>query len=163
MMRAMAIAAAVVAGAWAADGGASAGKAGPAKSACCASACDTCCGLFCPLCCDGSCPDCCDACGTSPTAFTADEKPAAKEVKLTGTLVCGKCSLKEDKACTNVLQVKEGGKTVNYRIVDKGAGETYHEGVCGDGKVENVKVTGTVSEKDGKKMVKASKVELPKK
>jgi hypothetical protein len=95
----------------------------------------------------------------------ADEKPAAKdkETKLTGTLVCGKCSLKEDKTCTNVLQVKEGDKTVNYRIVDKGAGEEYHEGVCGDGKIEKVTVIGTVSEKDGKKMVKASKVELPKK
>ena len=93
----------------------------------------------------------------------ADEKPAGKETKLTGTLVCGKCSLKEDKTCTNVLQVKEGTKTVNYRIVDKGAGEEYHEGVCGDGKIEKVTVIGTVSEKDGKKMVKATKVELPKK
>ena len=34
----------------------------------------------------------------------------AKEVTLTGTLVCGKCKLKEAKKCTNVLQVKEGGR-----------------------------------------------------
>src|SRR5262245_6619621 len=102
--------------------------------------------------------------GLSGSGFApADEKAATKETKLTGTLGCGKCGLKEDKACTNVLQVKEGDKTVNYRLVDKGAGEEYHEGVCGDGKVEKVTVIGTVSEKDGKKMVKATKVELPKK
>ena len=86
-----------------------------------------------------------------------------KEVKLTGTLMCGKCGLKITPKCSNVLQVKEGDKTVNYRLVDKGAGEEYHEGVCGDGKVEKVTVTGTVAEKDGKKTIKASKVELPKK
>ena len=50
---------------------------------------------------------------------SAEDKPAAKEVKLTGTLVCGKCGLKEAKTCTNVLQVKEDGKTVNYWLVDK--------------------------------------------
>jgi len=86
-----------------------------------------------------------------------------KEVKLTGTLMCGKCSLKMTPKCSNALQVKDGDKVVTYILDDKGNGETYHEGVCGDGKIEGVVVTGTVTEKDGKKMVKASKVELPKK
>src|SRR5207237_353390 len=84
------------------------------------------------------------------------------EGKLTGSLMCGKCSLKNTPKCSNVLQVKEGDKLVNYIIDDKGNGEDYHEPVCGDGKVEGVTVTGTVSEKDGKKYVKASKVNLPK-
>jgi hypothetical protein len=87
----------------------------------------------------------------------------AKEMKLTGTLMCGKCSLKATPKCSNALQVKEGDKEVNYFIDDKGAAESYHDGVCGDGKIEGVTVTGTVSEKDGKKWIKASKVELPKK
>ena len=91
---------------------------------------------------------------------TAEDK---KEVKLTGTLVCGKCSLKETPKCSNVLQVKEGDKLVNYVIDDKGNAEDYHEGVCGGDKIENVTVTGTVTEKDGKKYVKATKVDLPKK
>ena len=91
---------------------------------------------------------------------TADDK---KEVKLTGSLVCGKCQLKQTPKCSNVLQVKEGDKVVNYRLADKGNGETYHEGVCGGDKVENVTVTGTVTEKDGKKTVVPTKVELPKK
>ena len=86
-----------------------------------------------------------------------------KEVKLTGTLMCGKCSLKLTPKCSNVLQVKEGGKLVNYILDDKGNGEGYHEPVCGDGKVEGVTVVGTVSERDGKKYVKPTKVDLPKK
>jgi hypothetical protein len=82
-----------------------------------------------------------------------------KTVKLTGTLVCGKCQLKTTPKCSNVLQVKEGDKLVNYFLDDAGTKEPYHEGVCGGDKVENVTVTGVVTEKDGKKMVKPSKVE----
>ena len=96
-------------------------------------------------------------------AARAEEKPAAKEVKLTGTLVCGKCNLKITTKCSNALQVKEGDKTVNYFLDDKGAAEPYHEEVCGDGKIEGVNVAGTVSEKDGQKWVKVTKFELPKK
>ena len=91
----------------------------------------------------------------------ADDKPGEKETKLTGTLVCAKCKLKAEgvKKCTNALQVKEGEKTVTYLLEDKGNGETYHEDVCGGGEKANVSVTGKVSEKDGKKWVKPSKVE----
>ena len=99
------------------------------------------------------------ALGTAWTA-AADDK---KETKLTGTLVCGKCSLKVTPKCSNVLQVKEDDKLVNYILDDKGNGEDYHDGVCGDGKIAGVTVVGTVSEKDGKKYVKATKVDLPKK
>ena len=90
---------------------------------------------------------------------SADDK---KEVKLTGALVCGKCSLKATPKCSNVLQVKEGDKVVNYFLDDKGNAESYHEGVCGGEKVEGVTVTGTVTEKDGKKYIKPTKVETKK-
>jgi hypothetical protein len=93
-------------------------------------------------------------------AARADDK---KEVKVTGSLVCGKCNLKETAKCSNVLQVKEKDKAVNYYLDDKGNGESYHEGVCGGDKVENVTVTGKLTEKDGKKWVTPTKVELPKK
>ena len=53
-------------------------------------------------------------------AVSAEDK---KEVKLTGTMVCGKCALKETAKCVNVLQVKEGDKVVNYYLEDKGNGE----------------------------------------
>lgn len=105
--------------------------------------------------------------GTSGATLPAgglanDNKEPTKEVKLTGTLVCGKCSLKVTAKCSNVLQVKEGDKTANYFLDDKGNAEAYHEGVCGGDKVEGVTVTGTVTEKDGKKWVKATKVETKK-
>ena len=96
-------------------------------------------------------------------AYNPAARAEDKEVKVTGTLVCGKCQLKETAKCSNVLQVKEKDKTVNYYLTDKGTGESYHEGVCGGDKVENVTVTGTVTEKDGKKTIKPTKVELPKK
>jgi len=95
----------------------------------------------------------------STGSVRSDDKPA--ETKLTGTLVCAKCKLKAEgvKKCTNALQVKEGEKTVTYFLEDKGNGESYHEDVCGGGEKANVTVTGKVSEKDGKKWVKPSKVE----
>lgn len=98
----------------------------------------------------------------SATVLAADKAEPAKEVKLTGTLVCGKCALKATPKCSNVLQVKEGDKVVNYFLDDKGNGEPYHEGVCGGDKVEGVTVAGTVTEKDGKKYVKPTKVETKK-
>lgn len=100
-------------------------------------------------------------------AFAADEKKPAdkkddkKEVKLEGTMVCGKCKLKETDACSNVVQVKEGDKTVSYYLKDDGAKAPYHKDCCkADAKV---KVTGgTLTEKDGKKTLEGAKVEVVK-
>jgi hypothetical protein len=96
------------------------------------------------------------------TKATEKSPEPGKEVKLVGTLMCGKCSLKATEKCSNALQVKEGTQITNYFIDDKGNAEEYHEGVCGDGKIEGVTVTGTVSEKDGKKWIKATKIDLKK-
>ncbi|HJZ53732.1 MAG TPA: DUF6370 family protein [Gemmataceae bacterium] len=97
------------------------------------------------------------------TFGTAAGKPdEAKEVKMTGTMVCASCTLNETKKCVNVLQVKEKDKLVNYYIDDKGNKEDYHDGVCGGGKIENVTITGVVSEKEGKKWIKPSKVDIKK-
>ena len=90
-------------------------------------------------------------------AVQAEDKK--EEVTLKGTLMCGKCALKETKKCTTVIQVKEGDKTVTYYLDDKGHGEEYHENVCGGDKKEGT-VIGTVTEKDGKKWIKPSKVEF---
>ena len=94
---------------------------------------------------------------------SADEKPAGgKDVKLTGSLMCAKCKLKMEgvKKCTNALRVKEGEKTVTYLLDDKGNGEEYHK--CGGDVKENVTVSGALTEKDGKKWVKPTKVEVKK-
>lgn len=90
------------------------------------------------------------------------QKPASKEIQLTGTLLCAKCKLKMDgvKKCVNALQVEENGKTVTYLLDDKGNSEDYHE--CGGSEKKDVTVAGTLTEKDGKKTVKPSKVEFKK-
>jgi hypothetical protein len=93
-------------------------------------------------------------------AQAEDKKDADKEVTLKGSMVCGKCTLKVCKKCTNVLQVKEGKKTVNYFIDDKGNGEDYHKAICPGKSKQNAEVTGTVSTKDGKKWIKPSKVDV---
>jgi hypothetical protein len=79
----------------------------------------------------------------------------AKQVTLQGNMQCGKCALHQTDKCSNVLVVKEGDKDVQYDIV---AGEGFKvQHVCQGTKA--VKVTGTVNEKDGKKMINATKIE----
>ena len=87
----------------------------------------------------------------------ADDKPEKKTLE--GTLTCTKCALGETKACGHALIVKEGDKKVNYYLVDKGGKEPYHKHCCTADK-EGVKVTGKVSEKDGKKIIEDPKVEV---
>lgn len=80
-----------------------------------------------------------------------------KEVTLKGTMVCGKCTCKLCDACTNVLQVKKGGKTVLYFIEDEGKGETYHKAICKPKSKQKAEVTGTVSKKGDKNWIKPVK------
>lgn len=94
------------------------------------------------------------------TGLVAQEK--GKEVTLKGTILCAHCSLKEGTECKTAIQVKEGVKTVTYYLDDKGAGETYHEPVCGGGTKEGT-VVGLVRDQGGKKHIKPSKVEYVKK
>src|SRR3954464_5016184 len=82
----------------------------------------------------------------------ADDK---KEVTLKGTILCAKCSLNETPKCTNAIKVKEDGKDVVYYFNDKGAKESYHKAICQSEKEGTV--TGTVSEKDGKKTITPAK------
>jgi len=80
---------------------------------------------------------------------------ADKEVTLKGTILCAKCELKETEKCTNAIRVKEDGKEVVYYFDDKGNKESYHKKICQ--KTAEGSVTGTVSEKDGKKYIKPAK------
>ena len=84
---------------------------------------------------------------------------ADKDVTLKGKISCAKCELKLKGVtkCQTVIQVQEDGKEVTYFFLDKGNKESWHEEVCGGGKKEGT-VTGVVSEKDGKKWIKPSKV-----
>jgi hypothetical protein len=97
-------------------------------------------------------------------AFVLHAQAADKEVTLKGTILCAHCALKDKdvKGCTTAIQVKEGDKTVVYLFDDKGMKEDYHDAVCGGGQKEGT-VTGVVTEKDGKKWIKPTKVEYAKK
>jgi hypothetical protein len=88
------------------------------------------------------------------TAF-ADDTP----VTITGDMVCGKCTLHLTDTCQNVVQVKEDGKTVNYFLKMNDVSKGAHDGVCGGGS-EKVKVTGTLEDKDGKKTLTPTKIEV---
>jgi hypothetical protein len=81
---------------------------------------------------------------------------ASKTLK--GTMTCAKCDLKTADKCQNVLQVKDGDATVTYYVTDNDVTKGTHKKVC-TAAVENVTITGTVSEKDGKKWITATKIE----
>jgi hypothetical protein len=85
----------------------------------------------------------------------------SKAVTITGTMVCGKCTLHETEKCQNVVQVPEDGKTVNYYLVQNDTSKAEHGAVC-HGDSEKVTVTGTVTEADGKKTLTPSKIEVQK-
>jgi hypothetical protein len=82
-----------------------------------------------------------------------------KEATLKGKITCAKCELKKADKCTTVLVVKEKGKDVIYYF-DKDGHSKYHDDICTEGK--NGSVTGTTSEKEGKKTIKVSKVNYDK-
>jgi hypothetical protein len=83
---------------------------------------------------------------------------AGDETTLTGTVMCAKCALKKPDAskCQNVLVVETGGQNTEYYIETNAVAEKFGH-VC-----QNVKpavVTGTVSEKDGKKWIAPSRMD----
>jgi hypothetical protein len=83
----------------------------------------------------------------------ADEK----EVTLKGTITCAKCDLKQSDKCATVIKVQEGGADVVYWF-DEASHTKNHKAICMDPKAGTV--TGTVSEKDGKKWIKVSKLDF---
>lgn len=82
-----------------------------------------------------------------------------EEKKLEGKVTCAKCDLKlkgDDgktiKDCYTVIKVKD-----DVYWFDKDSSKKYHKEICKEGK--DGTVTGTVTEKDGKKWVKVAKLE----
>src|SRR3982750_3964158 len=82
------------------------------------------------------------------TKAPAAKGATAKEVTLSGTMVCAKCSLGEGKKCQSVLKVDEGGKSEKYYLAQNEVAEQNHETVCsGETKAT---VTGAVKTAKGK-------------
>ncbi len=85
---------------------------------------------------------------------------AADETTLQGNVVCAKCNLKkaDAKACQDVLVVADGANAGEYYIAKNAVSEKYGH-VCSGQKA--AVVTGQVSEKDGKKWIAPSKMDVP--
>ena len=66
---------------------------------------------------------------------------------------CAKCSLKETDACQMAVTATDGTK---YLVENNDVSKKFHSNICKAQK--DVEVTGTVSEKDGKKMITATKI-----
>ena len=79
-------------------------------------------------------------------------------VTLEGKVLCAKCAFEEEgrQKCQNVLVGEEDGKTMHYYLTATEANEGF--GDVGM-KSPTVRVTGTVSEKDGKTWMDATKIE----
>lgn len=79
--------------------------------------------------------------------------------KLEGKAKCAKCHLKASESCQSVLVMKgKDGKETTYYVEKGDKAEAFHEEVCQDEK--SAVVEGTISEKDGKKLIKVTKFEV---
>ena len=81
---------------------------------------------------------------------------AAETVTITGEGKCGKCALKETAKCQNVIEVTDNGVITKYYLADNKVAKDYHKTVCT--KTAKTTATGTVEEKDGKKILTASEI-----
>jgi RecG-like helicase len=91
--------------------------------------------------------------------FTLNSR-AADEKTITGEGKCAKCALKESAECQNVVQVKEGEKTVTYYLDQNDVSKEFHKNVCKE--ANKISVTGTVKQVDGKMHLTPTKIELSK-
>ena len=89
----------------------------------------------------------------TPFAVAADQK-------IEGEAQCGKCSLKKSEECHTVVVTKKGGTETVYWVEKGDKDKDLHTEICTTAKP--VPGEGTVSEKDGKKLLKIAKYELKK-
>lgn len=85
-------------------------------------------------------------------AFAADTQT------IKGKGECAKCSLKQTDSCQMAVTTKDGTR---YLVENNDTSKKFHKNICTEEK--DVEVTGTVSDKDGKKTITASKIDLAKK
>jgi hypothetical protein len=86
---------------------------------------------------------------------------AADEVTIKGKGLCAKCELHETDTCQTAIVVDKDGAKTTYYVAPNAASKKFHKTVCTD-TVDNVTATGMVAEKDGKKVITVSKIEVAK-
>jgi len=77
--------------------------------------------------------------------------------ELQGEATCAKCNLKTADKCTLALTVEKDGKKETILAEQNDVAKGFHKQICQDTKT--VKVEGTVTEKDGKKVIALTKIE----
>ena len=85
-----------------------------------------------------------------------------KSVTIEGSMMCAHCTLKEAgvTSCQDVVVAKgEGGKSVNYYLTSNETLKKFGHACNG---AKDVKVTGTVTEKDGKMWIEPVSIEAKK-
>jgi hypothetical protein len=91
------------------------------------------------------------------SALAGSVVASEKTVTLEGKMVCAKCNLKEEglEKCQNVLVVESDAKKKHYYLTKNEVNNEFGD-VCTAEK--QVRVTGSVSEKDGKMWIAASEI-----
>ncbi len=92
-------------------------------------------------------------------SFAGTRLAASADEALSGTLLCAKCALKKADAheCQDVLIVADAkGTKTEYSVTKNDVAEKAGEACTLEVKAT---VTGTVSEKDGRKWITPSKIE----
>ncbi len=84
----------------------------------------------------------------------------ADEVEIKGLGQCGKCSLKETDSCQNVIVVgpTTASKPVTYYLEKNDVSDKFHSKVCKA--PAEVVAKGTVTERDGKKILTVTSIEM---
>ena len=82
----------------------------------------------------------------------------AEEQTIKGEAVCAKCELHETAKCQTAIRTKVDGKDVIYYAVNNDLAKKFHKNICQA--PAKVTAVGTVKEKDGKKMITLTKIDL---
>jgi len=81
----------------------------------------------------------------------------AKDVTVKGKVTCAKCDLMQTDACATVIVTKKDGKET-VLFFDPASHKKNHAAVCQAPK--DGSVTGTIAEKDGKKVITVKSVKF---
>jgi hypothetical protein len=100
------------------------------------------------------------ALGLALTLLTGAYGVDDKEVTIKGQVICAKCGLDVEKKCATVVAEKKGDKNVLYYFDADSNKKFPHKDYCTEAKEGSV--TGVVSEKDGKKWIAVTKIDLKK-
>ncbi|HEY3853518.1 MAG TPA: DUF6370 family protein [Verrucomicrobiae bacterium] len=92
---------------------------------------------------------------TAFVAFVSTTVRAAEEVVLKGKALCAKCELHESPKCQTVIKTEDG---TLYYTKENDVAKEFHKNICQA--PAKVVAKGTVKEKDGKKYITLTKIDV---